>query len=39
MEVQPVAADGDADVMCFCLVGSDAGNESRVGDCASGRYC
>ena len=37
-EVQHVAADGDADAMCFSLVDPDAGNNSRVGDCASNRY-
>ena len=25
--------------MCFCIVGSDAGNKPRVVDCASGRDC
>ena len=38
-EVQPVAANGDADAMCFCLVGPDTGNELQVGDCASDRDC
>ena len=38
-KVQPVATYGDVDAMCFCLVGPDTGNKSRVGDCASGRDC
>ena len=39
MEVQPVSANSDADVMRFGLVGLDAGNKLRVGDCASRREC
>ena len=38
-EFQLVAANGDTDTMIFGLVGPDAGNKSRVGDCASGRDC